>query len=399
MLIAAGANINAADENGDTPLRWAVAAGFSDCVSLLLNAGASMEEQLLLGVQDVDTAALLLAAKADLNAVDGYGRTVCHRACNRASLLSFLVGAGADVRVKSEDGATVLHLAAAKLTEGFSDVLPRLIDAGADVNPGDNEGNCAGHVAARAGRVDNLKLLLEHGAEIERRIQEGKTMLLLAARADEHTGAIMRLLIDAGADTSVIDDSVAFDADASIFPVLRSIGVNLNCVDDDGNTPCHFADSAALVALFALGVTMTAKNLAGEMPAQLIWSSNYKNMDAKGMGELLTYTAAGLRFGCHCDYDHVAALTVAGGGHVKPGTDELGLLQREKEMWNWFMKRHKELFRARALEVCIGLQAREISVLEMCEILANMFAPMESLVPFHFAWRVVCAVKHFKKQE
>jgi ankyrin repeat protein len=185
------------------------------------------------------------------------------------------------VRVKSEDGATVLHLAAAKLTEGFSDVLPRLIDAGADVNLGDNEGNCAGHVAARAGRVDNLKLLLEHGAEIERRNQEGKTMLLLAARAKEHAGVMMRLLIEAGADTSVIDDSVAFGAGASTFPLLRSLGVNLNCVNDDGNTPCHFADSAALVALFALGVTMTAKNLAGECrPLDL----------ARGMHEVQDYT-------------------------------------------------------------------------------------------------------------
>jgi hypothetical protein len=59
------------------------------------------------------------------------------------------------------------------------------------------------------------------------------------------------------------------------------------------------------------------------------------------------------------------------------------LLRWEKKIWNWFVWRHKALFRARALEVCIGLQAREISVLEMCEILANMFAPMESLVPFH----------------
>jgi ankyrin repeat protein len=296
MLIAAGANVNAADKNGATPLRCAVAAGFSDCVSLLLNAGASMDERLLLVVHNVDTAALLLAAKADLNAVDKYGRTVCHRACNSASLLSFLVGAGADVRVKSEKGATVLHLAAAELTEGFSDVLPRLIDAGADVNLGDNEGNCAGHVAARAGRVDNLKLLLEHGAEIERRNQEGKTMLLLAARAKEHAGVMMRLLIEAGADTSVIDDSVAFGAGASTFPLLRSLGVNLNCVNDDGNTPCHFADSAALVALFALGVTMTAKNLAGEMPMYLIWPEEcmkYK-IALKGLEALVTFTAAGL---------------------------------------------------------------------------------------------------------
>jgi ankyrin repeat protein len=35
MLIAANANVNAADEGGDTPLHCAAQVGFSDCVSLL----------------------------------------------------------------------------------------------------------------------------------------------------------------------------------------------------------------------------------------------------------------------------------------------------------------------------------------------------------------------------
>jgi ankyrin repeat protein len=152
----------------------AVAAGFSDCVSLLLNAGASMDERLLLVVHNVDTAALLLAAKADLNAVDKYGRTVCHRACNSASLLSFLVGAGADVRVKSEKGATVLHLAAAELTEGFSDVLPRLIDARRRRESGRQRGQLCRSRGGSRRACRQLETLLEHGAEIERRNQEGQ---------------------------------------------------------------------------------------------------------------------------------------------------------------------------------------------------------------------------------
>ena len=54
------------------------------------------------------------------------------------------------------------------------------------------------------------------------------------------------------------------------------------------------------------------------------------------------------------------------------------------------------LFRLRALQVCVGLQSLRISALEMCEILAHMFAPLESLVSFAFAWQVATTVKHFR---
>jgi hypothetical protein len=53
-------------------------------------------------------------------------------------------------------------------------------------------------------------------------------------------------------------------------------------------------------------------------------------------------------------------------------------------------------FKARAFEVCIGLQSLNLSVLETCEILANVLAPFELLVPLHLAWRVVAAVKHLR---
>jgi hypothetical protein len=56
-----------------------------------------------------------------------------------------------------------------------------LINAGADVNQADNDGNCAAHWAARSGRVDNLKFLLEHGAQFNQRNNAGKTVFGVAA--------------------------------------------------------------------------------------------------------------------------------------------------------------------------------------------------------------------------
>jgi ankyrin repeat protein len=403
LLIAANADVNAVDEDGNTPLHCLAQVGFSDCVSLLLKAGANVHARNKLDrtplhvVTNVDSAALLVGAKADLNALDVDGCTACHCASASTQLLLYLVGAGADVRVKDNNGMTVLHATA---FEGFGDALSRLIDAGLDVNLGDNDGNCAGHLAACAGRVDNLKRLLEHGAEIERRNNAGKTMFLLAASAEVHPCFSMRVLIDAGADTSVIDDSLAFSASPSALPLLRSLGMNLNCVDDRGNTPCHLAaDTETLVALFALGATMTAKNHEGMTPYENcrdIYNA-FEHDDA-----VLTFVAAGLAFGVQTllRSSDIAAVVNAGGGFVsaKADSDAVDLWRHERAL-RLILARQKQLFRARALQVCVGLQSLRLSALEMCEILTNMFSPLESMVPFHFVWRVVCCVKHFSKHQ
>jgi ankyrin repeat protein len=99
--------------------------------------------------------------------------------------------------------------------------------------------------------------------------KSGKTMLYEAAGAATHAVESMRLLIDAGADVRVIDDAVAHGANATVFPLLRSLGVNLNAVDDKGNTPFHSArDVAAMVALFAHGAATVAKNNANLTPIE-----------------------------------------------------------------------------------------------------------------------------------
>jgi hypothetical protein len=72
--------------------------------------------------------------------------------------------------------------------------------------------------------------------------------------------------------------------------------------------------------------------------------------------------------------------------------------QKKADALKRIFDRQRQLFRWRALEVCLGLQSLHVSALEMYEILAYMFAPLECVVPFSFAWRVVCAVKHKKKE-
>lgn len=108
MLIAAGADVHAVDECDATPLHGATIAGFVDCMSLLLNAGADAKarnkrgESPLHFAKNVDAAAMLIAAGANVNAVDASRRTACHCVCTRPQLLSYLIAAGANVQAKDK---------------------------------------------------------------------------------------------------------------------------------------------------------------------------------------------------------------------------------------------------------------------------------------------------------
>jgi ankyrin repeat protein len=400
LLLAAKADVHARDARGTTLLHSAVESGFCESVSLLLSSGADVEARNKHGrtpvffARDNRILALLIAAKADVNAVDAKGLTACHRTCARPRLLSQLIAAGANPLVRGKRGQTPLHYAA--MQKNGVETIPLLIGANSDVNLCDNAGNAAGHWAANSGCVENLKLLLAHGVQINQRNNVGKTMLCVAASAPANAVELMQLLMEAGADTSVIDDAVARGANASVLPMLRSFGVNLSAVDENGNTPCHGAGDSALVSLFALGATMSAVNKDGKTPYDLLCARDTEAFDEA----LVTFVAAGLGVDVQTQLESpdIAAVVIAGGGRVSQYayiySDEL--VQEERIAYNRIVERQTDLFRARAFHICVGMQSLRLSALEMCEILVLMFTPLESLVPFHVVWKLVTTVKHFK---
>ena len=80
LLIDAGANLEAVDLNGHTPLQFAANFANAEIVSLLLDAGANVNAVSDLGSTALHLAALdcvevLLAAGADINVRDNSGRT------------------------------------------------------------------------------------------------------------------------------------------------------------------------------------------------------------------------------------------------------------------------------------------------------------------------------------
>ena len=126
------------------------------------------------GVAEVEG---LLKAGADVNAKNTDGSTPLHAAAEfnpSPSVLEVLLKAGADVNAKNTDGWTPLHMAAAK--SPTPSVLEVLLKAGADVNAKNTDGSTPLHMAAEFNPSPSvLEILLKASADPRALDTEGKT--------------------------------------------------------------------------------------------------------------------------------------------------------------------------------------------------------------------------------
>jgi hypothetical protein len=125
----------------------------------------------------------LLAKGANPDASDEDGRTPLHQAVlgNSIGLLGLLIEARADVNAKDLHGFTPLHFAA---QEHLPEIARILVGKGADVNACDEDGNSVlwRAIHSARGRDEIARLLLEHGARDDQPNHEGTTPRALAER-------------------------------------------------------------------------------------------------------------------------------------------------------------------------------------------------------------------------
>lgn len=143
LLLRAGADPNAANRYGVTPLSLACTNGDAELVALLLQAGAHANTPLPGGETPLMTASrtgvvasvkALLAAGAAVDGKDatrGQSALMWAAAEGHAQVVQELLRAGADVRATLPSGFTPLLFA---VREGRLDVVRLLVEAGADVN-------------------------------------------------------------------------------------------------------------------------------------------------------------------------------------------------------------------------------------------------------------------------
>ncbi|VDL77358.1 unnamed protein product [Nippostrongylus brasiliensis] len=116
--------------------------------------------------ETVDSAAaivnLLVSRGAQVDAADTYGMTPLHYAAmkDNGSAARALIRNHANVNAKTIKGTTPLLTAC---VYGSDDIITLLLSSGADCSFTDNRMNSVYHIAALHGRIDSLKLLLQYG--------------------------------------------------------------------------------------------------------------------------------------------------------------------------------------------------------------------------------------------
>ena len=139
---------------------------------------------------------VLIDAGADLHTKDEYGRSPLHTACDSGALdiVKLLVRAGAGVRATDTKGRTCLHVAACS---GHTETVRYLVSLPeVDVNHRDTQ-NHAWYYAMDIKDTDVMQVLIDAGADIDRNISDGRSLLNTACVL----GALdaVKMLVEAGA--------------------------------------------------------------------------------------------------------------------------------------------------------------------------------------------------------
>jgi cytohesin len=294
----------------DTPVFcWAVRYGSASVLPVLLDVGANIE------------------------LADEKGQTAAHQASfwGRAVCLRILLAAGADKEAKTELGLTPLHLAT---QQGHAECLRILLAAGADMDAKAVRGFAPLHCAAEKGRAETANLLLVSGCAVDARTDEQSTplcyaannghlpviKLLLARGANPNAGGVggaplVRAVVNKHAPCvaellPVSDLSINSTSGRTVFHVCACVG-SMECfelllplmtvdnvdvrtvpgIDDNGKpvpffncTPlhlaCSFGQQAIVEALLRMGASRTARDSKQRTPLHYAGQFGYLTLAA-----------------------------------------------------------------------------------------------------------------------
>jgi cytohesin len=280
----AGVDVNARNEQGETPLHRACIRNTSDVVTVLLEAGAIVDARDRTQATPLhnaakrpidEIAALLIKSGANVNARCSHGSSPLLLAAESGTFetvqLLLQVGARPDVSWRR---GTPLHGASGN---GRADgrAVKLLLDVRVPVDSVDDRGNSALHNATSA---EIAAMLIGAGANVHLRNKGGATPLITTALSGGSSGALA-VLIDAGADISAVDStgisplgaaSRTTDGSSDSVGLLVRKGAQVNVSERDGSTPLHHACAAHhyenVQLLIAAGAKVQAKNVKGITP-------------------------------------------------------------------------------------------------------------------------------------
>ena len=222
VLLDAGADVDAKDGKGYSPIMYAAhvdvlellisyGANVFDCSS-----GATALHQCAFYGWGKRAVVALVSAGADVNAVNCWGETPLLEAtasctacgqdtCTHLEVAMELVKLGANVNMRDVTGKTALHHLSCKHVDGpqVSECIEALSVAGADLNAVDSIGHAPLLIATLSANMFVCTALLEAGADVQSIDHYGHTALFHAT-----TMGYVKLahqLIEAGADVEACD--------------------------------------------------------------------------------------------------------------------------------------------------------------------------------------------------
>ena len=306
-------DINVQDTSGSTPLHEAVRYGNIEIIEELLAEGANINAQDNIGKSPIMVIMpkekmeaiykLMVNYRADLNLKDSYGDTLIHTATMMhapESILELLVENGADVNAKNKEGVTPFEIAIqhhdkemtrfyanhdadihTKDTHGISPLslaleadkeLFEMIISEKNAQSQNSEGNTPLHIALlNDAPLEKILYIISLTEDVNIRNSDGNNVLYIACTKKQEP--VVKALLEKGGDIFSINK----DSDSALRIALRDGGIvqdwiitskTIKTTDGSGNTCLHYAAEwqyvNAIESLVEKGANPLAKNANGE---------------------------------------------------------------------------------------------------------------------------------------